>query len=213
MKKTYSIKEIFYTLQGEGQHAGRPAVFCRFSGCNLWSGREEDRHKAICQFCDTDFWGTDGQNGGKYSAQDLVNECKSLWKGKTDKELYIVCTGGEPALQLDDELVNELKKAGFIIAVETNGTLELPNKVDWICLSPKAGTDIKLQHAHEVKIVYPQKGISPNEFATFNAEHFYVQPMEETNKTEENIASSIAYCLENPQWNLSLQTHKIVGID
>jgi 7-carboxy-7-deazaguanine synthase (Cx14CxxC type) len=208
--KKYAVKEIFYTLQGEGAQAGRPAIFLRFSGCNLWSGREEDRHKAICQFCDTDFWGTDGHNGGKYTAQELAVFIDDLWpEGAGNK--YVVCTGGEPLLQLDAELIKEIHYYNFEIAVETNGTIDIPKGIDWICMSPKAHTEIVVWKGDEIKIVYPQLGINPNEFSNFDFTHFYIQPMDSESQ-EENIVQSIIFCKENPQWKLSLQTHKILGI-
>ena len=172
MAKTYSIKEIYYTLQGEGFHSGRPAVFCRFSGCNLWTGREEDRSSAICQFCDTDFWGIDGENGGKYSAHSLSQKILSLWPEKDTP--FIVFTGGEPALQLDVELIKELKKYQSEIAIETNGTIELPKGIDWICMSPKANTEIVVTRGDELKIVYPQDGIDPLDFQDIDYQHKYL---------------------------------------
>ncbi len=208
--KKYAVKEIFYTLQGEGAQAGRPAIFLRFSGCNLWSGREEDRHKAICQFCDTDFWGTDGHNGGKYTAQELAVFVNDLWpEGAGNK--YIVCTGGEPLLQLDSDLIKELHYYDFEIAVETNGTIEVPHGIDWICMSPKARTEIVVRKGDEIKIVYPQGGIDPIDFQDLDYTHFYIQPMDSESQ-EDNIVQSIIFCKENPQWKLSLQTHKILGI-
>ena len=152
----YAIKEIYYTIQGEGVHSGRPAVFCRFSGCNLWSGLEKDRNSAICKFCDTDFWGTDGENGGKYTAADLVSLCLSLWPQESTAQPFIVCTGGEPLLQLDEELITEFKKSEFYIAIETNGTVEVPDGIDWICVSPKADTSLIVSAGDELKVVYPQ---------------------------------------------------------
>lgn len=209
---SYKIKEIFYTLQGEGAQAGRPAVFCRFSGCNLWSGREEDRHKAICQFCDTDFWGTDGENGGRYaSAKELTDKIASLWPDQQMGQPYIVCTGGEPMLQLDQPLVDELHKANFEIAVETNGTIEAPKGIDWICVSPKANTDIILTKGQELKLVYPQVNALPPQYEDLDFEHFYLQPMD-GNQTEENTQACVAYCMAHPQWKLSLQTHKLLNI-
>lgn len=208
--KKYAVKEIFYTLQGEGAHTGRPAVFLRFSGCNLWSGREEDRYKAICQFCDTDFWGTDGQNGGKYNAEDLANKIEELWP-ENAKYKYVVCTGGEPILQLDETLVEAFHKKGFEIAVETNGTLEIPKGVDWICVSPKANTDILVTKGNEIKIVFPQKGINPKDFENLDFSHFYLQPMD-SEEQEENTLKTIIYCKENPKWRISVQTHKVLGI-
>lgn len=208
--KKYAVKEIFYTLQGEGAHTGRPAVFLRFSGCNLWSGREEDRYKAICQFCDTDFWGTDGQNGGKYNAEDLANKIEELWPENAEYK-YVVCTGGEPILQLDETLVEAFHKKGFEIAVETNGTLEIPKGVDWICVSPKANTDILVTKGNEIKIVFPQKGINPKDFENLDFSHFYLQPMD-SEEQEENTLKTIIYCKENPKWRISVQTHKVLGI-
>lgn len=209
---SYKVKEIYYTLQGEGAHAGRPAIFCRFSGCNLWTGREEDRAKAVCQFCDTDFWGMDGENGGKYSAQELVSQCKMLWPGNSAIPPYIVCTGGEPALQLDIELIDEFHKNGCLVAVETNGTIPLPDGIDWICMSPKANTEIVLQSVNEIKIVFPQQGIHPADFDSFKTEHYYIQPMDNALR-ESNTSLCVQFCLENPKWNLSVQTHKYINID
>ena len=209
----YKIKEIFYTLQGEGAQAGRPAVFCRFSGCNLWSGREEDRHKAICKFCDTDFWGTDGLNGGKYAdASTLAKFIHSLWpKAQNIGKPYVVCTGGEPLLQLDTALVKALQEQGFEVAVETNGTLEAPAEIDWVCVSPKANTDLLIQSGQELKLVYPQVGASPEQFTHLDFEHFYLQAMDSP-EVAENLSKTLQYCLEHPQWKLSLQTHKILNI-
>ncbi len=207
----YKIKEIYYTLQGEGAHAGRPAIFCRFSGCNLWSGREEDRSKAVCQFCDTDFWGIDGVLGGKYTARDLVFQCQSLWPDNTSEPPYIVCTGGEPALQLDQKLIDEFHRFGFKVAIETNGTLELPENIDWICISPKANTEIVIQKANEIKIVYPQTGIEPSEFENMSFGHFFIQPMD-NQFIDENTKRSVEFCKSNPKWRLSVQTHKYINI-
>ena len=207
----YKIKEIYYTLQGEGFHAGRPAIFCRFSGCNLWSGREVDRQNAICQFCDTEFWGVDGENGGKYESKDLVQKCLSLWPDSSQRP-FIVFTGGEPLLQLDDALLKVFKEKDFYCAVETNGTLEVPELLDWICMSPKANTEIVVKGGDEIKIVQPQEGIEPQDFAKYRFKHFYIQPMDDEN-SERNIRYCIQYCKKNPQWSLSLQTHKILGID
>ena len=206
----YKIKEIYYTLQGEGYHTGQAAVFCRFTGCNLWSGREEDRYKAICKFCDTDFWGMDGELGGKYSAKKLVNTIKSLWPENND-HCFVVFTGGEPALQMDAELIEVLHDNGCEIAIETNGTIELPDGIDWVCMSPKANTEIVVTKGNELKLVYPQKGAMPNQFENLNFEHFYIQPMD-GNLAKENTQKSIQFCLENPKWRLSLQTHKLIGI-
>lgn len=208
---TYKIKEIYFTLQGEGAHTGRAAVFCRFTGCNLWSGREEDRSKAICQFCDTDFWGTDGENGGKYSASELAEKVKQLWPENRVGVPYVVCTGGEPLLQLDTSLVKALHKEGLEIAIETNGTIEVPPGVDWICVSPKANTEIIVRKGHELKLVYPQVGAMPDQYEMLNFEHFFIQPMDGT-LAQENTRKSIEFCLQNPKWRLSLQTHKLIGI-
>ncbi|MCR9289454.1 7-carboxy-7-deazaguanine synthase [Saprospiraceae bacterium] len=208
----YKVKEIYYTLQGEGAHAGRPAVFCRFTGCNLWTGREEDRHKAICKFCDTDFWGTDGENGGKYTAKDLAGKVASLWPTSLDIGTpYVVCTGGEPLLQLDKKLVEAFHELGLQIGVETNGTKLPPNDLDWICVSPKAGGELKLQSGHELKLVFPQKGAEPILFENLEFENFYLQPMDGPD-IERNTALTLKYCLENPKWSLSIQTHKILKI-
>lgn len=207
----YKVKEIYYTLQGEGHHTGRPAIFCRFSGCNLWSGREEDRANAICQFCDTDFWGMDGQNGGKYSASELAKQCLSLWPDKSTPP-FVVFTGGEPLLQLDDELLMVFKNQYFYCAVETNGTLPIPDLVDWICMSPKANTEIVVKKGNEIKIIQPQEGIDPRDFKGFDFEHFYIQPMDNA-FSDENLKYCLDYCRSHPQWSLSLQTHKIMGID
>lgn len=209
MASSYSIKEMYYTLQGEGFHAGRAAVFCRFSGCNLWSGREADRHKAICQFCDTDFWGTDGVNGGKYHAEALKDKILELWDAPGRP--FVVFTGGEPALQLDNPLISILKEANIEIAIETNGTLKLPAGIDWICMSPKANTDIVVRSGNEVKIVYPQAGINPEDFADMGFDYFYIQPME-SEKWDANTKAAIEYCKSHPQWRLSMQTHKYLDI-
>ncbi len=207
----YKIKEIFYTLQGEGGQSGRPAVFCRFSGCNLWSGREEDRHKAICQFCDTDFWGTDGENGGRYpDADTLASKIASLWPAPEGKP-YVVCTGGEPLLQLDTALVNALHRHGFEVAVETNGTVAAPEGIDWLCVSPKAGTELLLKAGSELKLVYPQPGAEPERFAGLDFEYFFLQPMDGPDAAR-NTQLALEYCLGHPQWRLSLQTHKILQI-
>lgn len=207
----YNVKEIYYTIQGEGYHAGRPAVFCRFSGCNLWSGREEDRSKAICQFCDTNFWGTDGTNGGKYRASDLATKIKSLFPDHS-KQPFVVLTGGEPALQVDEELIAALKINNLEIAIETNGTKLLPNGIDWICMSPKAGTEIILTKGDEIKIVIPQEGIEPSRFEDLDYAHQYVQAME-SDDWQKNIDYAVAYVMANPKWKLSVQTHKYMGID
>ncbi|MFT4536489.1 MAG: 7-carboxy-7-deazaguanine synthase [Saprospiraceae bacterium] len=207
----YKIKEIYYTIQGEGFHAGRPAVFCRFSGCNLWSGREEDRSKAICQFCDTNFWGTDGENGGKYSADGLTKKIMSLLP-KNAPSPFIVLTGGEPALQVDDKLIDSFHAQNMEVAIETNGTKPLPTGIDWICMSPKAGTEIVLTKGNEIKIVIPQKGINPADFEDLDYDHKYVQAME-SDTWDDNIKHAVQYVLEHPHWKLSVQTHKYLGID
>lgn len=207
----YKVKEIYYTLQGEGAQSGRPAIFCRFTGCNLWTGREKDRAKAICQFCDTDFRGMDGENGGSYTAEELVLKCISLWPVNSSVKPYIVCTGGEPALQMNKKLVDCFHKYNCVLAIETNGTVELPDNIDWVCMSPKSGTEIIVTRGNELKLVYPQLGLNPEDFSFMDFEHFYLQPMESTT-LEANIQASIAYCLEHPKWNLSLQTHKILHI-
>lgn len=210
---SYKVKEIYYTLQGEGAHSGRAAVFCRFSGCNLWSGREEDRHKAICQFCDTDFWGTDGVNGGHFSTPEaLADRVASLWPAHSHgARPYVVCTGGEPLLQLDEPLLNAFHARGFEVAIETNGTKPAPRGIDWICVSPKAGTQIVITSGNELKLVYPQPGAEPELFAHLNFGFFFLQPMDGP-EAERNTRLSIEYCLQHPQWNLSLQTHKLLNI-
>jgi 7-carboxy-7-deazaguanine synthase (Cx14CxxC type) len=208
---SYAIKEIFYTLQGEGLNAGRPAVFCRFSGCNLWSGREEDRAKAVCQFCDTDFVGTDGQGGGRFaSAEVLAAAIARAWTGEAGNRL-VVLTGGEPLLQVDEALIAALHAQGFEIAVETNGTIAPPPGIDWICVSPKADAPLQLTKGHELKLVYPQDGIDPASFAGMAFKNFLLQPMDGPRRAE-NTAAAIAYCLAHPRWRLSLQTHKVLGI-
>lgn len=208
----YQIKELFYTLQGEGAQSGRPAVFCRFTGCNLWSGREEDRSKAICQFCDTDFRGTDGQNGGRYTAAQLVAQLNALWPQSTAAHRYVVCTGGEPLLQLDAPLIEALHAAGWEVAVETNGTIAAPDGIDWICVSPKAGTELLLTQGHELKLVYPQLGAEPERYQHLAFTYFYLQPLDSPQQAD-NTRACLQYCLANPQWRMSLQTHKILGID
>lgn len=209
---TYSVKEIFYTLQGEGANTGTPAVFCRFAGCNLWSGREEDRASAICQFCDTDFVGTDGVGGGKHStAGSLADAVLAAWPQKQASQKFVVLTGGEPALQLDAELVAALHERGFRIAIETNGTLPLPAGIDWICVSPKAGTEVVVRKGNELKLVIPQKDWPPARFENWDFQHFFLSPMDGPDR-QDNTAKAIAHCLDNPQWRLSLQTHKIIGI-
>ena len=207
---SYRIKEIYFTQQGEGSNTGRDFVFVRFSGCNLWSGKEKNRKSAICQFCDTDFYGTDGINGGVYSAQQLIEKIKSLWVSRDDN-IAVVLTGGEPLLQVNDELVAALKQEQIYIAVETNGTLDAPDHIDWICMSPKANTEIKLKKGHEIKVIFPQESLDPEKFSLFDFSEFYLQPMD-SNKYQENLNATITYCQKNPKWKLSLQTHKILGI-
>ncbi len=206
----YKIKEIYYTLQGEGAHTGRPAVFCRFTGCNLWSGREEDRHKAICQFCDTDFWGTDGENGGRYTATQLAELIDHLWVGDA-KNKYIVCTGGEPLLQLDTNLIQTFHSKGFEVGVETNGTIAAPEGLDWICVSPKANSELVLTKGNELKLVFPQPNALPEQFEHLAFEHFYLQPMDSPQQAE-NTRAVIDYCLTHPTWRMSLQSHKLLNI-
>ena len=206
----YRIKEIYFTQQGEGKNTGKNFVFVRFSGCNLWSGKEKNRESAICKFCDTDFYGVDGVNGGIYKAEELVGMIKSLWMADSSP-ISAVLTGGEPLLQLDDELIQELKKEEIYIAIETNGTLLAPDGIDWICMSPKAGTEIKLRSGSEIKVVYPQKDLDPDKFSDLDFENFFIQPMD-SKELESNVAKSIKFCMDNPKWRLSLQTHKILGI-
>lgn len=209
---TYSIKEIFYTLQGEGAQAGRPAVFCRFSGCNLWSGRESDRAGAVCKFCDTDFVGTDGERGGKYpDAQQLAQAIAGLWPDSYVASKYVVFTGGEPLLQLDAALIDAMHAAGFEIAIETNGSLQVPPGVDWICVSPKVGAELVQRHGNELKVVIPQIGQSLQEYESLDFQHFYVQPMAGPQQ-EDNTRLAIETCKRNPRWKLSLQTHKLLQI-
>jgi 7-carboxy-7-deazaguanine synthase len=210
----YWVKEIFYTLQGEGANTGRPAVFCRFAGCNLWSGREEDRATAICGFCDTDFVGNDGPGGGCFaSVRELADAVAQHWPAAAPERVrpFVVCTGGEPLLQVDDSLVVQLHRYGFEIAIETNGTRLPPDGIDWICVSPKAGADLVLQSGNELKLIYPQLGAEPEQFEQLAFRHFFLQPMDGPDR-ERNTRLALRYCLEHPQWRLSLQTHKILGI-
>ncbi len=211
MSKSYAVKEMYYTLQGEGAQSGRPAVFVRFSGCNLWSGREADRHTAICKFCDTDFWGTDGTGGGRYTSGQLVEAILSIWPDHSEMKPYVVCTGGEPMLQVDDELIDAMHARGIEIAVETNGTLDVPETIDWICMSPKAGTDIVVRSGNEIKIVYPQDGLDPLSFQDFDFEYFFIQPME-CPEWEATTKASIEFCKKHPKWRLSVQSHKYLNI-
>jgi len=208
----YAIKEIFKTLQGEGGQAGRTAVFCRFTGCNLWSGREEDRHTATCRFCDTDFVGIDGENGGRYAtAIALVDMIERVWGNGDRQRRFVVCTGGEPLLQLDAVLIDELHRRDFYIAVETNGTIAAPEGLDWICVSPKAGTDLAQRRGDELKLIFPQQTIDPQSLTTLDFRQFWLQAMDGPDKCS-NLQGAIAYCLEHPTWRLSLQTHKMLGI-
>jgi len=207
---TYRIKEIFFTQQGEGKNTGKDFIFVRFSGCNLWSGKEKNRASAICSFCDTDFYGIDGINGGKYLAKELIEKIKSLWIS-ADSQIRVVLTGGEPLLQVDKPLIDALKNEDIYIAVETNGTLEAPDGIDWICMSPKANTEIKLKKGSEVKVVYPQKNLNPDDFNVLDFKNFYIQPMD-SQSYEDNVSQAVKYCMRNPNWKLSLQTHKILGI-
>jgi 7-carboxy-7-deazaguanine synthase (Cx14CxxC type) len=210
----YSVKELFYTLQGEGAQTGRPAVFCRFAGCNLWTGREADRANAVCTFCDTDFVGTDGPGGGRFAtAEALAAAVAAAWPGDSGGtgRRYVVCTGGEPLLQLDEPLVDALHAAGFEVAVETNGTQEPPAGLDWICVSPKAGAELRLRRGDELKLVYPQTGAEPERFAELDFDHFFLQPMDGPAR-EANTRAALSYCLAHPRWRLSLQTHKLLGI-
>jgi 7-carboxy-7-deazaguanine synthase (Cx14CxxC type) len=209
---SYAVKELFYTLQGEGIHTGRPAVFCRFAGCNLWSGREADRATAICAFCDTDFVGVNGPGGGRFrSADTLAQAVAALWPDASSAFPFVVCTGGEPLLQLDDALVQALHARGFEIAIETNGTQLPPAGIDWICMSPKAGADLALRAGHELKLIYPQDGAPPEAFESFDFRHFLLQPMDGPHRVR-NTQLAIQYCLDHPRWRLSLQTHKYLGI-
>lgn len=208
---TYTVKEIFYTLQGEGFHAGRPAVFCRFAGCNLWTGREEDRARAVCTFCDTDFVGV-GSDGGKFAtAEDLAAAVAARWPATGQGKPFVVCTGGEPLLQLDEAAIAALHARGFEIAVETNGTQPIPAGIDWVCVSPKANAPLAAVAGDELKLVYPQELAPPDCFAGLSFRHFYLQPMDGPDVARHTQAA-IAYCLAHPQWHLSVQTHKAVGI-
>ncbi len=207
----YAVKEIFLTLQGEGAQAGRPAVFCRFGGCNLWSGREKDRAAAICPFCDTDFVGMDGEGGGRFEdAEALAKAIESAWTSGRENR-FVVFTGGEPLLQLDAGLIEAVHKLGFEAAVETNGTLTLPEGLDWICVSPKANAPLVVTSGSELKLVFPQAGIWPEDLSGLNFTHFFLQPMDGETRAA-NTAAAIAYCLKHPRWRLSLQTHKFAGL-
>jgi len=210
---SYAVKEVFYTLQGEGAQVGRPAVFCRFSGCNLWSGRETDRLAAKCRFCDTDVVGVDGPGGGKFeSAQALAAAIEAKWPvNAASGKRFVVCTGGEPLLQLDLSLIDALHARDFEIAVETNGTVAAPAGVDWLCVSPKAGTELIQRSGSELKLVYPQEGNDPADFTALSFRHFFLQPMDGPRRTA-HTELAVRYCLDHPQWRLSLQTHKFLGI-
>ncbi|ATE52685.1 7-carboxy-7-deazaguanine synthase [Actinosynnema pretiosum] len=209
---SYLIKEIFYTLQGEGHHAGRPAVFCRFSRCNLWTGREKDRARAICKFCDTDFVGVDGTGGGRFAtSSDLVDAIEAAWPSEDRAHRFVVCTGGEPLLQLDVAAIDELHARGFEVAVETNGTRVPPAGIDWLCVSPKIGADLVVTGGDELKLVYPQEGGDPAQFEHLDFTSFRIQPMDWGDR-EANTRAAVEYCLKNPQWSLSMQTHKYLGI-
>lgn len=209
----YKVKEIYYTLQGEGANAGRPAVFCRFTGCNLWSGLNADRSRALCQFCDTDFVGTDGPGGGEFeSATALASRINDVWPDNDFvTERFVVLTGGEPLLQVDDEIIQALHDAGFEVGVETNGTIRPPTGIDWVCVSPKHGAKCVVRSGHELKFVFPQDGDDPARYEELDFQHFYLQPMDGPQK-ERNVDLAVEYCLQNPKWRLSLQTHKLIGL-
>ncbi len=209
---TYAVKEIFYTLQGEGANTGRPAVFCRFAGCNLWNGREDSRAEATCRFCDTDFVGVDGPGGGSFTTADaLAAAVSEAWPVADSGKRFVVCTGGEPLLQLDPPLLDALHRAGFEVAVETNGTLQPPAGIDWLCVSPKAGAELTARSGDEIKLVYPQPGAEPERFERLPFRHFFLQPMDGPDR-QANTDSALRYCLAHPRWRLSLQTHKLLGI-
>ena len=207
---TYSIKEIYLTIQGEGFHAGKTSIFCSFSGCNLWTGLEKDRANAICDFCDTDFRGVDGLNGGKYQAEQLTQKILSIWP-HTTVPVFLVCTGGEPLLQLNAELLDAFHQAGIYVAVETNGTVPLPGDIDWVCVSPKVGSELVVHEGDELKLVYPQKNVDPKSFESLNFDIFSLQPMDSEHRAN-HIDACVEYCRQNPTWRLSLQLHKFIGI-
>ncbi len=212
----YAVKEIFYSLQGEGAQVGRPAVFCRFAGCNLWSGLERDRAGAVCQFCDTDFVGTDGPDGGVFESADALTEAvRRRWPEaaapSTNARPFVVCTGGEPLLQLDDPAIEALHGCGFEVAVETNGTRAVPDGIDWLCVSPKAEAELVVDSGDELKLIYPQPGAEPERYIDLDFEHFFLQPMDGP-AIEENTRLAVSYCLSHPRWRLSLQTHKLLGL-
>jgi 7-carboxy-7-deazaguanine synthase (Cx14CxxC type) len=208
---TYAVKEIFYTLQGEGAQSGRAAVFCRFAGCNLWSGREEDRAGAVCNFCDTEFVGTDGTGGGKFASADVLADAVEKAWGAGSGQRYVVLTGGEPLLQVDEALTSALHARGFTIAVETNGTVAAPPGLDWICVSPKASAEVVLKAGSELKLVFPQPGVDPARFEALAFEHFFLQPMDGPARVD-NTARTVEYCQQHPRWRLSVQSHKMIGI-
>jgi 7-carboxy-7-deazaguanine synthase len=209
----YAVREIYYTLQGEGAQAGRPAVFCRFAGCNLWSGREEDRAGAQCTFCDTDFVGTDGPGGGKFADADhLARACRTAWRGNSGTPPFVVLTGGEPMLQVDEALVAALHATGFEVAIETNGTLPVLSSIDWVCVSPKAGAPLNQRSGDELKLVYPQDRLSPDEVQALDFTHFLLQPLDDGSGDPANVRAAVDYCLAHPKWRLSLQTHKLLGL-
>lgn len=208
----YKIKSIFYTLQGEGFHSGRPAVFVRFTGCNLWSGYEKDRKNAICEFCDTDFVGTDGENGGDYhNPEEICEIINMLWKGENRQNPFVVCTGGEPLLQMDEELIGKFRDNNYMIAIETNGTIEIPQGIGWICVSPKIKAELIVKSGNELKLVYPQDQLNPQDLLNMDFKHFFLQPKAGPN-LEENTKVCVQYCLKHPIWKLSLQTHKYLNI-
>jgi 7-carboxy-7-deazaguanine synthase (Cx14CxxC type) len=207
----YTVKEIFFTLQGEGAHAGRAAVFCRFTGCNLWNGKESDRAHAVCKFCDTDFVGV-GPDGGRFpDAKSLAEAIAAKWPQEDTGPRFVVCTGGEPLLQLDEAVIDALHRLRFAVAVETNGTQPAPRGLDWICVSPKAGSELVLDHGHELKLVYPQRGAAPEKFEGLSFDQWFLQPMDGPDR-EANTQAAVEYCLAHPRWRLSLQTHKALGI-
>jgi 7-carboxy-7-deazaguanine synthase (Cx14CxxC type) len=213
LKLSYQVKEIFYSIQGEGYHSGRPAVFCRFSGCNLWSGKEADREKAICKICDTDFLGTDGEGGGNYrTAEELADKIDKLWpKENNQVKPFVVCTGGEPLLQIDSDLIDALHERKFEIAVETNGTIPAPEKIDWLCVSPKENTKIVQTRGDELKLLYPQGFLDPEKYIAYDFEYFFLQPVDNA-QLNENIQKTLEYVLGHPKWRLSLQLQKILKI-
>ena len=207
----YKIKEIYYTLQGEGFHTGRPSIFIRFSGCNLWTGLEKDRPNATCYWCDTNFVGTDGINGGTYTSEEIKSVILNLWPDNQESMPYVVCTGGEPLLQMDDNLIHSIHDAGFEIGIETNGTVSAPKNIDWVCVSPKAKANTVLNYGNEIKIVYPQNGVDLKKYERLNFEHFYLQPLYNESYAE-NLKKTLRFIHKKPLWKLSLQTHKYLGI-